>query len=363
MRAGMTAKAKLAAMARAAFDRMVEQAQGDARKLATLAALAHINGPAERAYGLALEARGLAPDDRDIHSLTDAPFTAAVPKWHFAIVRDEARNSAYEAALKRAVGPESRVLDIGAGTGLLAMMAARAGARTVVTCEMNPAVADAAAAIVALNGYSDRVRVIAKRSTELDVEADMGGRADILVSEIVANDVLRENALPVMEDAVRRLLKPGGRMIPSSGQALAALAYWGGLNERRLGEVAGFDMAPFNRLDRFPRRLSVGSADLALRSAPQVLFDFDFTSGGPYHGRETRLELVAEDGPVNGIVQWIRLQLDEEGVYENRPEPGATSAWAVLFHPLGAEIDPEPGQPVPIAAAHSRHDIRIWSEA
>jgi protein arginine N-methyltransferase 7 len=359
----MTATRKLAEKTRAAFDHLVEQAQGNARKLAALATVAHINGPVERAYGLALQARRLAPDDPGIHSLTEAPFTASVPEWHFGIVRDEARNQAYEAALIRAVHSEAHVLDIGAGTGLLAMMAARAGAKAVVTCEMIPAVADAAADIIALNGYADRVRVVAKCSTDLDVEADLGGRADILVSEIVANDVLHENALPVMEDAVRRLLKPGGTMIPSSGQAMAALAYWGGLDERRLGEVAGFDMSPFNRLDRFPRRLPVGAASLALRSAPQVLFDFDFTSGGPYRGRETRLELIAEGGPVNGVVQWIRLQLDAEGVYENRPGPDATSAWAALFHPFDREIDPEPGEAVRIAAAHSRYDIRIWSEA
>jgi type II protein arginine methyltransferase len=228
---------------------------------------------------------------------------------------------------------------------------------------MNPAVADAAAEIVALNGYSDRVRVIGKRSTEIDVEEDMGGPADILVSEIVANDVLRENALPVMEDAVGRLLKPGGRMIPESAQAMVALAHWTGLEERRLGDVAGFDMTPFNRLDRFPRRLPVGSAELALRSAPQVLFDFDFTSGGPYHGRETRLDLLADGGPVNGVVQWIRLQLDSEGVYENRPGPGAISAWAALFHPLAGEVHPRAGEALSVSAAHSRHDIRIWSAA
>jgi type II protein arginine methyltransferase len=99
-----------------------------------------------------------------------------VPKWHFNIVRDDARNAAYEAAIVRAVRPDARILDIGAGTGLLAMMAARAGAKDVITCEMNPAVADAAADIVARNGHADRVRVVPKRSTELDVAADMGER-------------------------------------------------------------------------------------------------------------------------------------------------------------------------------------------
>jgi type II protein arginine methyltransferase len=53
------------------------------------------------------------------------------------------------------VGPATKVLDIGTGTGLLAMMAARAGAREVVACEMNPAVADAASAIVERSENAD----------------------------------------------------------------------------------------------------------------------------------------------------------------------------------------------------------------
>ena len=45
--------------------------------------------------------------------------------------------TAYDAALRRAIRPGCRVLEIGTGSGLLAMMAARAGAAQVVTCERN----------------------------------------------------------------------------------------------------------------------------------------------------------------------------------------------------------------------------------
>ena len=119
-------------------------------------------------------------------------FLKGVPQWHFAIVRDAARNAAYEEALKRVVTPQTRVLEIGTGSGILAMMAARAGARYVITCEMVPAVAEAAQEIVALNGLSERVRVVAKKSHDLDAERDIGGRADVLVSEIVDNKLLGE---------------------------------------------------------------------------------------------------------------------------------------------------------------------------
>jgi len=70
------------------------------------------------------------------------------------------RNAAYDAALKNAMRPGMRVLDIGSGTGLLALVAARAGAERVYSCEMNPAVADAAREIVELNGYSGKVQIL-----------------------------------------------------------------------------------------------------------------------------------------------------------------------------------------------------------
>ena len=354
-------RGKPGALSDAAIETMTRAASGDANKLGALAALLCRSGQLEKAYAVAREARVLAPDDPDVASLTQAPLAANVPGWHFGIVRDEARNSAYDAALTRAVRPGIRVLDIGSGTGLLAMMAARTGAESVITCERNPAVADAAAEIVALNGFSSCVKVVGKISYELDADADMGGRAQLLVCEIVSADLLSEMPLPVMEDAVPRLLEPGAQVIPCSGQVRVALAYWAGLADRRLGDVAGFNLSPFNRLDSSPRKVAIGDPDLALRSEAADLFDFDFASGGPYQNGRTSIGLIADRGPVNGIVQWIRLQLDSEGVYENRPVPGATSCWTALFYPFEHELDVAPGEPGSIEGAHHRTGIRIWS--
>jgi 2-polyprenyl-3-methyl-5-hydroxy-6-metoxy-1,4-benzoquinol methylase len=60
------------------------------------------------------------------------PRHAHVPRWHFDMVLDGARNAAYEAAIRRAVefrrslsAAEVNVLDMGAGSGILSLMAAR----------------------------------------------------------------------------------------------------------------------------------------------------------------------------------------------------------------------------------------------
>jgi len=57
---------------------------------------------------------------------------------------DEIRSAAFDRALRETVRPGMRVLDVGAGSGLLGMMAARAGAASVVSVELDPLVAEAA---------------------------------------------------------------------------------------------------------------------------------------------------------------------------------------------------------------------------
>ena len=59
-----------------------------------------------------------------------------LPRWHFPMLNDTERNLRFEAAIEKSVREGGRtVLDLGAGTGLLSLMAARAGADRVYACE------------------------------------------------------------------------------------------------------------------------------------------------------------------------------------------------------------------------------------
>jgi type II protein arginine methyltransferase len=342
---------------------LLPQAEGNPTAMLHLARMLRQDGRLEEALILCRRALALAPGDPKLTAQANAFLSDDVPPWHFGIVRDDARNAAYDAALRRAVRPHSRVLEIGTGTGLLAMIAARAGAAEVITCEKTPVIAQMATEIVARNGYSDRVRVIAKHSDKLDVEADLGRPADILVSEIVSNDLLGEGVLPAHERAVRNLLKPGGRVIPARGRIRVALAEDGRDGQERLGEIDGFDLSPFNKFTPPVRQIRVGHERLQLRGDPADLFTFDFAASRFCAPAHASVVCRAKGGRVNGIAQWIALHMDQETHYENRPAPGASSCWAVLFHPLPRPIYAVPGQEIRVFGAHDRHRVSLWSDA
>lgn len=329
--------------------------------LATLARLLRTAGKPAEALDLADRALTLAPGNPEVRSLAADVLSTGVPGWHFGIVRDQRRNDAYEAALQRAVTPASRVLEIGAGSGLLAMMAARVGAAHVYTCEMEPAVALAARKVIAHNGLADRVTVIAKHSRDVTPD-DIGGPADVLVSEIVSNDMVTEDALPALEDVMARLVRPGAAIIPAAGEVRVALGFDARLARRRMGTVSGFDLSPFDCLAAPFYQIPVGSPALSLRSAPEKLFGFDFRTGGPWSWQQGAVELIAGGGPANGIVQWIALIMDDLGGYENRPAAGASSCWAAIFHPFPKVSHVDEGSKINVFGHHDRVSLRIWSD-
>lgn len=79
---------------------------------------------------------------------------------HQLMLQDRARCAWYQAELERAcsVVRDAVVLDVGCGSGLLALFAARAGARQVYAVESNRRMAALAQAVVADNGLQSRIR-------------------------------------------------------------------------------------------------------------------------------------------------------------------------------------------------------------
>jgi cyclopropane-fatty-acyl-phospholipid synthase len=102
-----------------------------------------------------------------------------------------------------AVGPSSRVLEIGTGWGELAIRAATRGAR-VTTVTISTEQAELAAKRIAEVGLSDRVEV------RLQDYREVRGEFDSIVS-VEMIEAVGANHWPEYFGAIQRLLKPGGR--------------------------------------------------------------------------------------------------------------------------------------------------------
>lgn len=352
---------KDASLAERAFEPLVAAARGNALALLMLAGQAIARGDKQRGYALVQDALALGQENAEVAAIARDLIARTIPDWHIRIVQDKPRNMAFQQALERAVRPDLKILDIGSGSGLLAMMAARAGAVEVHSCEMNPAVAAVTQRIVAANGFADRIVVHSRNSQDLSAETDLGGKADIIVSEIIGDDLVSEEVLPTLRDAASRLATPEAQFIPCGGQVRVALAWLADLDRRQLGSVSGFDISLFNSLQPGRCSVKVGDAALEVRGEQTTLFDFDFTSSQK-QGDRARIDLVAGEGPVNGVIQWFRLQMDDVAAFENGPGIADKSSWGWNFFPFESPVDTAPGDRIGIAASVKGSRLRLWRD-
>ena len=128
---------------------------------------------------------------------------------HISMLNDKRRVSAYLAAIAETVKPGDVVVDLGTGTGILALAAARAGARTVYAIESS-AIAATARAMFEQNGFGDRIHLVRGWSTEVQLPE----RANVLVTETIGHDPFDEGIAENVADARERFLTPDARFIP-----------------------------------------------------------------------------------------------------------------------------------------------------
>ncbi len=352
--AGLLALTGQARAALGELDQAVGAASGNLTVLLSAALAYRDLKQADAAIRCLRRALALRPDDPNIRALLRDVLTGQVRPWHFRMMNDAARNRAYDAAIRRAVGPDTQVLEIGTGSGLLAMMAARAGARLVTSCEQVEAIAETAAEIVRRNGYAGRVKVVPKRSTQLAVGVDLPERADLLIAEVLSDRLLGEQVLSSTAHARRHLLKPDAAIIPREIAAVVRLVGGRLLQESAsVATVDGFDLSPFNVFAPSSISISMESGPIDSFSDDVEAFRFDLRADG-HRPAERRLEITARrDGAIAGVLQWLRLQLGDAASFENRPaEQLSPSAWRQVLYPFPAPLAVRAGETVHLWAKH-----------
>lgn len=267
---------------------------------------------------------------------------------HRVMLRDEIRNQAYRQALAAVVKPGAVVLDFGAGTGILSLFAAQAGAAHVFAVERTT-MARLARQLVARNGFANRVTVI-----QADIEAvRLPCQVDVIVSEWLGTYGVDENMLAPLLLARDRWLKPGGKLLPES-----ATAWLAPLQSRELAtEMAQWRGRPYG-LDL--SLIAAGAAQEVawvgqplsaddLLAAPQKLWTTNvYTMPAAQARRPFRAALnfnAARTGQVNGLTAWFTAEFGAGISLTNAPTAPKTH-WSQYLFPLNQATPVEPGTPL-----------------
>uniref|UniRef100_A0A1I8N5W2 Protein arginine N-methyltransferase n=2 Tax=Musca domestica TaxID=7370 RepID=A0A1I8N5W2_MUSDO len=250
------------------------------------------------------------------------------------MLHDWERNQKYYQALKKTIahmhslGKKAHVLDIGTGTGILSMMAVSSGADSVTACEAFLPMANCAEQILEANGMKDKIKLIKKRSTEIEIGVDMPRKANLLVTEVLDTELIGEGAIGIYNHAHAHLLTDDVKCIPSKAVCFAQVvsshlaAQWNSM--KILANLDG------DVLLRPPKEISECKGEANLHDVqlsqlpletfrpitqPLEIFQFDFNKKEPRASeRHCNMEAKASSvGSTDLVFYWWEIALDLEG--------------------------------------------------
>ncbi|KAI0823963.1 S-adenosyl-L-methionine-dependent methyltransferase [Trametes gibbosa] len=165
---------------------------------------------------------------------------------HSVMIQDKVRTATYAKFILS--NPElfrdAVVLDVGCGTGILSLFAAKAGAKRVFAIDASD-IAEKAAQIVKDNELNSVITVIRGKVEDIKLP-DGYDRVDIIISEWMGYALLYESMLDSVLHARDRFLRTGGVMAPSQCRMMFALCEAGELFKERIGfwsDIYGFDLS------------------------------------------------------------------------------------------------------------------------
>ena len=262
----------------------------------------------------------LYPDNKIAKENLQKMRSGRIEGWHYEMLGDLKRNQAYDDVIKRKVGKEDVVLDIGTGSGLLSLMCARAGAKKVYTCENISDIADAAEDVIKENNYEERIKLFNTKSHSLEVGKHLDEKVDVLVSEILDAGLLGEGVIPTLRHARANLIKPDATIIPKSAEVKAVLIESDHIHAiLPLKEISGFKLKSFGRFQRSDLYITkqLGITPHTKLTDEQGIFDLDFYNlpkiSTPENPNQKELTFtITKEGRLHAIAFWFELDLDEK---------------------------------------------------
>ncbi len=252
------------------------------------------------------------------------------------MVADRRRTDAFAEAIAEVVRPGDVVVDVGTGTGILGMLAARAGAgrtHAVDRAHVIRHVED----LLKDNGLTELVTLHHGLARDLQLETPV----DLIISEWLGNFALTEDMLVDVLEVRDRLLRAGGRMLPSHVEVMLAPMDDSMLYDE---EGPGFWHEPLHGLD-FSRleiveldqhqtqKMRIEEATLLAPGKPLVSLDVATMRPGDEWASGVLEFEVTRDGALDGFAGWFTAQLSPSVLLDTGPGYPWTH-WSQIYMPF-----------------------------
>ena len=243
---------------------------------------------------------------------------------HEKMLADPVRVDTYAQAIRKAVKPGDVVVDLGTGSGVLAMLAARQGAKVyaidhsdfIHLAEEN-----------ARRNKIDGIRFIRANSKNFAPPE----KADLLLHEQIGDNLFDENMVENLLDLKRRILKPGGKILPGRFHLyLEPVALKREYQVPYLEEIQvhGLDFTylaqagrHFRAADYDRRRVERDGVEYFL-GKPQPVLTVDLNeidSGSDLPSVINVTRRVTQAGQLDAIQQFFAVDFDEETYFDTSP--------------------------------------------
>ncbi|VDK75418.1 unnamed protein product [Litomosoides sigmodontis] len=273
-------------------------------------------------------------------------------QWHWAMLNDAKRNAAYAIAIELVANcrPESRVLDIGTGTGLLTSIARRHFKNDVYCCEVDLNMCDIAEKVL-------NETVIRKHSSHVTIEDIGSEKVDVVITETMDCGLLGEGIACSIYDVQARILSSSPIIVPRCATVYACIIESQAIMDEHITVFCGHRFASdsvtfsydFQRSEAMELEPYWCSSANEIRGGYKVLsktveiFAVNFDSCAELEKivnegtTDLRMAPIIRDGTAHCIMAWFSCMLFPGApILDTSPETGG--CWQQALYPLPKPI-------------------------
>jgi SAM-dependent methyltransferase len=261
-----------------------------------------------------------------------------------SMLADQVRMKAYKKAIHEVVKKGDVVADIGTGSGILAFLSLRAGAKKVYAIEQNDIIEEARA-LAKMNGLENRIVFVKGRSDKVELPE----KVDVITSELLGCFGIEENLLRFKIDARKRFLKPKGRLVPSWLELYLMPVESEAIRKEYVGvwsdNFYGCDFSPVRNSAVSQRYVTDCSGRIKQLAPPSMISRIDFYKSDRIPSVFQSEFAISEKGIVHGFLGYFCAGLSRSVVLSTSPEKPQTH-WQQTFFPLQGDEEVEEGDGV-----------------